>query len=106
MEELKHALVVAEPQACLSTAQTEADLGLSSLLCLLFFQAGRRPSVAFACVCVGGGVIMTDGTHKRPGAAGPAQMGCLKFLPAKRALSPSSSSILEESGSRLVQSWT
>lgn len=25
-------------------------------------------------------------------------MGCLKFLPAKRALSPSSSSILEEDG--------
>lgn len=31
-----------------------------------------------------------------PAAAAAAQMGCLKFLPAKRAWSPSSSSILEE----------
>ena len=31
-------------------------------------------------------------------------MGCRKFLPAKRAASPSSSSILEEDGR--LQSWS
>lgn len=34
--------------------------------------------------------------HTEARGAGPAQMGCLKFWPAKRALSPSSSSILVE----------
>lgn len=34
--------------------------------------------------------------HAEARRAAAAQMGCLKFWPAKRALSPSSSSILEE----------
>lgn len=52
MEELKHRLRVAEAQArcAISMAQTEADLGVSSRLCLL------SPGVAFTC-----GVIMSDG---------------------------------------------
>lgn len=40
--------------------------------------------------------------HTVADGAGPAQMGCLKFWPAKRALSPSSSSILWESASGLL----
>lgn len=39
------------------------------------------------------------------GGAGPAQMGCLKFWPAKRALSPSSSSILWESEWKWTVYW-
>lgn len=42
-----------------------------------------------------GGVNAADGAR-------PAQMGCLKFWPAKTALSPSSSSILWESASGLL----
>lgn len=71
MEELKHAFVVAEPQGCLSTALTEADLGLSSLLCLLF--PGGAGDLAWRLRV--GGVIMTDGTHKRPGQQDPLRWG-------------------------------
>lgn len=40
--------------------------------------------------------------HSVADGVGPAQMGCLNFWPAKRALTPSSSSILWESTSGLL----
>lgn len=46
-------------------------------------------------VKISGGVNVADGAR-------PAQMGCLKFWPANRALSPSSSSILWERAGGLL----
>lgn len=43
--------------------------------------------------------------HAESQGGRPAQMGCLKFWPAKRALAPSSSSILSENDESLL-SWS
>lgn len=48
--------------------------------------------------------IMSDEHTRKPEDDRAAQMGCLKFWPAKRALSPSSSSILNQ-GEDILSKW-
>lgn len=70
---------------------------ISALFSPSSLQRGRWPSVAYKC-----GDYFMSNEHTEAQGARPAQMGCLKFWPAKRALSPSSSSILEERDDSLL----
>lgn len=93
IQELKHSLMVSSTVVVLG--HTVASPRHRRQTWTLDFSAvlsrqGRQPSVAYVW-----GLFMSN-EHTEAQGQTPAQMGCLKFWPAKRALSPSSSSILEE----------